>query len=54
MATVIAFVLGAFLSGVTLALVFGALHLEAEEKTYWEGYRDGLDRVHEVDYETDF
>ena len=54
MATVIAFLLGAFVSGATLALVFGALHLEKEEKTYWEGYRDGLDGVHEVYYETDF
>lgn len=41
MSTVIAFIGGAFLSGVALAIVFGALHLEAEEKAYQRGYEDG-------------
>ena len=40
-ATVMAFVIGAFLSGVVLALVFGSLHLEAEEKAYRRGFEDG-------------
>lgn len=50
----IGFLIGTFFSGTVLALVFGALHLEAREDIYWEGYRDGLDGVHEVDYETYF
>ena len=41
MNTVIAFIGGSFLSGVVLAIVFGALHLEAEEKAYQRGYEDG-------------
>ena len=41
MSTVIAFVAGAFLSGAVLAIVFGALHLEAEEKAYRRGFEDG-------------
>lgn len=49
MATVIAFLLGAFLSGTTVALVFGAIHLETDERQYWKGYYDGLDGLHEVD-----
>lgn len=44
MSTVIAFIGGAFLSGVVLALVFGSLHLEAEEKAYQRGYEDGKNR----------
>lgn len=50
----IGFFVGVFLSGTVLALVFGALHLEAEEKVYWKGYTDGLNRVHEEEVnETD-
>lgn len=41
MSTVIAFIAGAFLSGVALVIVFGALHLEAEENAYRKGYEDG-------------
>ena len=41
MSTAIAFIAGAFLSGVVLALVFGSLHLEAEEKAYRRGFEDG-------------
>lgn len=36
-----AFIVGAFFSGTVLTLVFGALHLEAEEKAYRKGYHDG-------------
>ena len=42
MTTVFAFCLGVALSGITLAIVFGALYLEAEEKAYQQGYADGL------------
>lgn len=42
MTTVFAFCFGAFLSGIVLAIVFGELHLEAEEKAYQRGYADGL------------
>lgn len=42
-----AFIIGVFASGFVLALVFGALHLDAEEEAYWNGYRDGLNRAHE-------
>ena len=38
----VAFLVGAFASGIVLSLVFGALHLEAEEKAYQRGYADGL------------
>lgn len=41
MTTVFAFCFGAFLSAIVLALVFGSLHLEAEEKAYKRGYEDG-------------
>ena len=41
MSTVIAFTAGVFLSGVVLAIVFGDLYLEAEEKAYRKGYEDG-------------
>lgn len=34
----VAFLIGVFASGIVLALVFGALHLEAEQKAYWQGY----------------
>ena len=37
-----AFITGVFLSGSALSLVFGALHLDAEEKAYQKGYSDGL------------
>jgi hypothetical protein len=37
-----AFIIGAFLSGIVLSLVFGAFHLEAEERAYQRGYADGL------------
>ena len=37
-----AFIIGAFCSGTVLALIFGAFHLEAEEKAYQKGYADGL------------
>lgn len=40
-----AFVIGAFCSGTVLAIIFGALHLEAEEKAYLNGYRDGINAV---------
>lgn len=36
-----AFIIGVFSSGTVLSIVFGALHLEAEEKAYWKGYADG-------------
>ena len=38
----LAFLVGAFASGTILAIVFGAFHLEAEEKAYQRGYADGL------------
>lgn len=38
----VAFLVGAFASGIVLSLVFGAFHLEAEEKAYQKGYADGL------------
>ncbi len=37
-----AFIVGAFFSGTVLTIVFGAFHLEAEEKAYQRGYADGL------------
>ena len=40
MTTVFAFCFGAFLSGITLAIVLGALLLEAEEKAYKKGFED--------------
>lgn len=54
----VAFLIGVFASGFVLALVFGALHLDAEEEAYWNGYRDGLNRAHEgarkaVEHEAD-
>lgn len=36
-----AFIVGMFFSGIVLAVVFGAFHLEAEEKAYRRGYHDG-------------
>jgi hypothetical protein len=42
MTTVFAFCFGALFSGIVLAIVFGAFHLEAEEKAYQRGYADGL------------
>jgi hypothetical protein len=36
-----AFIIGAFFSGTVLTIVFGAFHLEAEEKAYKQGYEDG-------------
>ncbi len=42
-----AFVIGALCGGTVLTLVFGALHLDAEEEAYWQGYGDGLGKVHE-------
>ena len=47
----IAFLIGMFCSGTVLALVFGALHLEAEEKAYKKGYYDGIHEMLEVDAE---
>lgn len=41
MTTIFAFCFGAVLSGIVLALVFGSLYLEAEEKAYKRGYEDG-------------
>lgn len=41
----VAFLIGTFGSGTLLALVFGALHLEAEQKAYWKGYNDALSEV---------
>ncbi len=38
----VAFLVGTFGSGTVLALVFGALHLEAEEKAYQRGFKDGV------------
>lgn len=38
----IGFLIGALLTGTVLAIVFGAFHLEAEEKAYQKGYADGL------------
>lgn len=43
-----AFVIGAFCGGTVLALVFGAFHLEAEEKAYLSGYQDGINAMLEV------
>lgn len=37
----VAFLVGAFASGIVLSLVFGALHLDAEEEAYRKGYHDG-------------
>ena len=42
-----AFIIGAFLSGTVLAVVFGAFALEAEEKAYRKGYLDGVRKAHE-------
>lgn len=36
-----AFIIGTFSGGTLLSIVFGALHLEAEEKAYRKGYADG-------------
>jgi hypothetical protein len=41
MTTVFAFCFGVVISGITLAIVFGELYLEAEEKAYKRGYEDG-------------
>ena len=41
----IAFLIGTFGSGFVLALVFGALHLEADNRAYWKGYTDALQEV---------
>lgn len=54
----IGFFVGAFFAGTVLAIMFGALHLDAEEEAYWNGYRDGLNRAHEdarkaVEHEAD-
>lgn len=38
----IGFFVGAFFAGTVLAIIFGALHLEAEEKAYQKGYAAGL------------
>ena len=37
-----AFIIGAFSSGIVFSVVFGSLHLEAEERAYQKGYSDGL------------
>ena len=42
----IAFLIGTFGSGFVLALVFGALSLDAGENAYWKGYNDALSKVH--------
>ena len=36
-----AFIIGVFSGGTVLSIVFGALHLEAEETAYRRGYHDG-------------
>ena len=41
MSGVIGFCLGAFVAGITCLILFGALHLEAEEIAYRRGYHDG-------------
>lgn len=41
----VAFLIGTFGSGFVLALFFGALCLEAEEKAYQKGYNDALSEV---------
>ena len=41
----LAFVIGAFCSGTVLAIFFGALCLEAEERAYLKGYNDALQEV---------
>ncbi len=46
-----AFVIGALCSGTLLALVFGALYLEAEEKAYLRGYHDGIHAMLEVEHD---
>lgn len=38
----IGFFVGAFFAGTVLSIVFGAFHLEAEEKAYQKGYAAGL------------
>lgn len=50
----IGFFVGALLSGTVLAIVFGALHLDAVEVAYRKGYRDGLNSREELKRETDF
>ena len=42
----IGFLIGVFLSGTVLALVFGALHLDAAEEAYRKGYYDALREVY--------
>lgn len=49
----IGFLIGTFVSGTVLALVFGALHLEAREDMYWKGYYDGFNSREELKRETD-
>ena len=41
----VAFLIGTFGSGFVLAIVFGALHLEAREEAYLKGYNDALQEV---------
>ena len=48
MSGVIGFCLGAFVAGVTCLILFGAIHLEAEEIAYRRGYHDAL---WEMEYE---
>lgn len=37
----IGFLIGSLLTGTVLAIMFGALHLDAEEEAYRRGYHDG-------------
>ena len=43
----VAFLIGTFGSGFLLALVFGAIHLDAEEEAYRKGYEDGIKAMSE-------
>lgn len=42
-----AFIIGVFFSGSALSLVFGAIHLDAEEEAYRKGYENGIKAMSE-------
>ena len=42
-----AFIVGMLGTGTILSIVFGAIHLDAEEEAYRKGYEDGLGREEE-------